>query len=185
MLNLPRNPRRSERRAFWLVFTGVVTVLAFGVGVVAFGALTGVSTAVAVSVALTLVGSGGAVSRAVYDGWSRVAIAYSRLMMGWLTRLAYGVVVVSGAAGTRLPVRDRTAGGWEARSTIPPQAYESQSSLASSGGESREGWIPSLAFWSVRSRNTWLLGLLPLFLMLSMVCRGSARGLSTKNYTLY
>jgi hypothetical protein len=185
MLTLPRHPRKSERRAFWLVFSGVVTALAFGAGVIAFGALTGVVSAVAVSVALTLVGSVSAISRKIYDGWSRLASTYSQLMLGWLTRLAYGVVVVSGMAGSRLPVRDRTAGGWEVKSTTPPQAYASQSALGRSGEVFHDHWIPAIASWSIRSRNAWLLGLLPLFLMLSMVCRGSARGLSTKNYTLY
>jgi hypothetical protein len=185
MLTLPRNPRRAERQAFWLAFTGLVAALALAVGVLALGPLTGALSAFAVAVAMALVGSRSGVSHKAYEGWSRLAAVYSRLMRDWLSRLAYCVVVIAGAAGTRLPVRDRTAGGWEVKSTIPPHAYASQSSLGRPGEVGDERWIPALASWSIRSRNAWLLGLLPLFLMLSMVSRGSARGLSTKNYTLY
>lgn len=186
MLRLPRTPRRSEIQAFWLS-------LSIGVALVVLCAVGALWTVEIALLSAFFAGAASAVAgrtrlaQRVYRAWDRLAAAYSRLARSWFLRLIYFVFLCVGIGRTRLPIQERSEGGWERRVSLPEQAFAGQSTLPKRGRTrgKRAGWMAPLAAWSVRSRNSWLIPLLPLLGMLRLVGRESTFSLSTRNYTLY
>jgi hypothetical protein len=117
------------------------------------------------------------------ETWNTLARAVARLARLALTGAAFLVIVLAGAAGSELPWRPARPGasGWLPRGDEGKRAFESQSNLASRGGN----WVRTVAAWARGSRNVWVWALIPPLLLLSRIQLSNQRSLGGATYTLY
>lgn len=106
---------------------------------------------------------------ALYRLWGRAARLYAKVVRRVLLMLCHAVISLAGLAGTSLvlarPAANRSL--WHARETLPTSAYGSQFEAAGPGWTGRP-WR-ALVDWAVRSRNVWLIALVPFLVILSLL----------------
>jgi hypothetical protein len=179
-----RRPNRVRLRAFWLTTDGLAGG-ALELGAVRFGLHWAAILGAAGVVVAALAGwFDPDVALPFYEAWSWAASWARRLLLAWTLLLAFQVV--RAAAWARSPEGGAAdpGSGWSARTTTPAASYPGTSPLPEPDGSRH--WIARLVTWSWRSRQPWVLALVPFLVLLRGVGGARAmRALQGRLYTLY
>ena len=181
---LPHPADREAVVGFWVsltLLTGAMIVALLAV----FGSLSGL-TALIVSV----LGLGSLIAglsrerwiHRVYMLWNRVARKYARRASQAVLAIWYYSVfaIVSRAGGSTL---EKAGSDWLQRETLQAQAYAGLGGAQPNGPPA--GTLRDYCAWALRSRQLWLLFLLPLFLLLVALDPKGSRAAASDIYTLY
>lgn len=181
MLRSPDNPTRVLLRSFWLVWSGVLGTLTASVFAWR-GDLPAAAVGFLLGAVVALPGwRWPRLAAGPYAAWVRLTDFVARATRVWITGICFGILAITGRAGSRFPWRPPTedASGWQLRTPGNP----STGSRALHPGS--RGWARRLAKWGWRTGNVWVWALLPFLLILSDVQGGPRGSMGANVYTLY
>jgi len=185
MITLPP-PRHSSLKSFWLVMTllsglfisGLLWVLDlrwFPLGII-------------LPLVLVLPGLRRPLIMYIpYRIWIELVRRFASCVRPLLTGICFYLVLMPiglTRSSVRLERLPRSESLWEARGTLPPTAYGSQSHL-STGKLSQKGWVYNYLSWAFKSGNFWAGYLLPFLLLLSALETDDQGSVPDDIYTLF
>jgi hypothetical protein len=105
----------------------------------------------------------------LYRVWVRASRLYAKIARRVLLMLCHGVISVVALTGTSLVLARPAAGHslWQAREALPTAVYGSQFDASAPGWAGRP-WR-ALIDWAIRSRNVWLVCLVPFLALVAML----------------
>ncbi len=193
MLLLPALHPAPDKNKFYLKgFSASLTIVFAGFAAL-FCAFTGLDWPILIGTALALLSSLGILWPAhmvwPYRIWNRVVRIGVRYASELVLRVCFYVVfVATGRAGSalQLGLPGLTDSLWVSRVSVDRTAYAHQHSASGESGTAPEGWMSSLFAWAGNSKSFWVIGLLPFFLLLSILQFEEAKDeVPSDIYTLY
>ena len=162
-ITLRWRPDRESLLAFWLAFSLVLGLIIGTASWYLAGGLVGTLTFVVATVALGTLGVVRPRIAAVpYSYWNRLARKYAVIAQGIVMRVCYWTALLFARGdGTALEINGEHVPEslWVERGTLEPAAYGSL--CADSSGSPRRSWVGETAAWALRSRQPWVVLLLP------------------------
>ena len=183
-LVLPGSPRRAVVQAFGLMLAAWTAIVAGMLPPLTVGPRIAAAL-LAAAIVLVFFRLCPAQAQAVYGLWVRASRLYAKIARQIVLILCHAVITAVGLAGTSLTL-ERPAPGrslWQARQSLPVAAYTSQFEAAGPAWAHRP-WR-ALFDWAVRSRNVWLVLLVPFLILVSVLDTEEQRRYPAGIYTLF
>ena len=158
---LPLDPSKFWCRAFFIVVTGMLAMLAVVVALLGAPVAAVVCAVLAAgAVVLAVRAHRGVVGPAIFTAYVRATWFIARIVRAFAQVACFAVVTAAGVAGSALEIdRPHPNSMWRQKRSVDRDAYE-----ATFAGRSRgrpAGWARTYMAWARQSHNAWALGLLP------------------------
>lgn len=184
-LTLPTRPRRAQLRAFAIALAILAGLVAGGVAGLLDVPVAWLFAAV-VGGAVALLGlAAPAVVASAYRLWNRLAVGFARRGQRYVLWICYYAILVPVAAmGSRMRMKPSRPGvsAWEARRSLPADAYWSQHSASD---RAENGWRSEVMSWSGRRSDLWVWALIPFLAFLRSLSSSRTEHTPENIYTLY
>lgn len=186
-ITLRWRPDREWLLAFWLALSLVVGLI---VGAVAWFLAGGLVAAVTGMGTMAALGAPGVMKPRIaavpYSYWNRLARKYAVIAQTLVMRTCYWTALLFARGdGSALMIESGHAPDslWTERGTLEPAAYGSLA--ADCSGSPRRGWVGETVSWALRSKQPWVVLLLPYLVIVRVLDVRKEKKAPAGIYTLY
>jgi len=188
MANLLLPAANSPRRllSFWLVFTPGLAAMIATAASFWLQANWRLCAVVALAALVLPVLLKPTLARMPYRAWNKLVRIFGACASRFTLMVMFYILIAVGRAGSSLALRrpDERESQWVPRSALDPRAFFVQHRSPAKEID-RSSWAANLYRWSSKSRNYWVLALLPFLLLLSALDTEQEENYPTNIYTLF